>query len=120
MLEAGRRKRNQPAPPRVIFEALTQPNRDPDRQWLKLLDDEVQPDIIESESPKLVVWSSLWSKRPDARIRFELPPDASGYGTDLCWTLTVAAPMPEDDLLGHIRKRVNELINRDLRLSFGQ
>jgi hypothetical protein len=120
MLEAGRRKRNQPAPPGVIFEALTEPNRDLGRQWLKLLDDEVQPEILESVRPSLVVWSSPWVKRPDARICFDLPPDASGYGTDLRWTLTVDAPMPGDELLGHVRKRVNELINRDLRLSFGQ
>jgi hypothetical protein len=29
-------------------------------------------------------------------------------------------PMPEDALLGHMRKRLNELINRDMRLSLGQ
>lgn len=28
MLEVGKRMRNQPAPPHVIFEALTQPDRD--------------------------------------------------------------------------------------------
>jgi hypothetical protein len=120
MVEAGRRQRNQPAPPRAVFEALTQPNRDPDRQWLVLRDDEVPPRVLESVSPRVVVWSSLWTKRTDARIRFDLPPDGGGYGTDLCWTLTVDDPMPEDDLLGHLRKRINELINRDLRISFGQ
>jgi hypothetical protein len=120
MLEAGRRQRNQPAPPGVVFEALTEPNRDLDRQWLRLLDDEVPPRILERVAPSVVVWSSLWTKRADARIRFDLPLDESGYGTDLCWTLTVDDPMPGDELLGHLRKRINELINRDLRLSFGQ
>jgi hypothetical protein len=120
MLEAGRRQRNQPAPPHAIFEALTQPNRDPDRQWLVLLDDEIRPEIAERRDSSVVVWSSIWTKRPDARIRFDLPPDALGYGTDLCWTLLVEEPMPEDPLLGHMRKRLNELINRDMRLSFGQ
>jgi hypothetical protein len=43
MLEAGRRQRNQPAPPHAVFEALTEPARDPDRQWLVLLDDEIEP-----------------------------------------------------------------------------
>jgi hypothetical protein len=120
MLEAGRRKRNQPAPPDVIFEPLTQPNRDPDRLWLKLLDDEVNPDILESESPMFVAWSWLWIKRPDARIRFELPPDASGYGTDLCWTLASMRRCQTMSCPAISGKRVNEPIDRDLRLPFGQ
>ena len=37
MLEARSRKRNQPAPPHVMFEALTQPDHDPARLWLELL-----------------------------------------------------------------------------------
>jgi hypothetical protein len=53
-------------------------------------------------------------------VRFDLPSDASGFGTDLCWTLLVDEPMPDDALLGHMRKRLNEVINRDMRLSFGQ
>jgi hypothetical protein len=39
VIEVGGRKRNQPAPPHVVFEALTQPDRDPQRPWLMLLDD---------------------------------------------------------------------------------
>lgn len=120
MLEAGRRQRNQPAPPFAVFEALTEPNRDPRRQWLKLLDDETEPTVVESSQPDYVVWSSLWTKRPDARLRFDLPADWTGHGTDLCWTLTVDDPMPDAPLLGHMRKRVNELINANLRYAFGQ
>lgn len=37
VVEAGRRTRNQPAPPHVIFEAQTEPNRDPAHPWLLLL-----------------------------------------------------------------------------------
>ena len=80
MLEAGSRKRNQPAPPHVMFEALTQPDRDPARPWLELLDDEQRPRVVEASKPGLVVWSSLWIKRPDTIVRFDLPPDSSGYG----------------------------------------
>jgi hypothetical protein len=119
VVEAGRRRRNQPAPPHAVFEALTRPDLDSDRPWLVLLDDEIPPGILETVAPGLVVWSSLWIRRPDARVRFELPPDC-GDGTDPCWTLTVEAPLPADALLGHIRKRINELINRDMRRSFGQ
>jgi hypothetical protein len=120
MMEVGRRCRNQPAPPWVVYQALTEPNRDPHRQWLLLMDDEVLPTVLESEEPTVVVWSSLWVKRPDAQLRFDLPGDASGVGTDLCWTLTVDEPVPDASLLGHMRKRINELINAKLRYSFGQ
>jgi hypothetical protein len=120
MLEAGSRKRNQPAPPHVIFEALTQPDRDPVRPWLELLDDEQRPRLVEADEPGLVVWTSLWTKRPDAIVRFDLPADSSGYGTDLRWTLLVDEPMPDAALVGHMRKRLNQLINANLRYTFGQ
>jgi len=120
MLEAGSRKRNQPAPPHVMFEALTQPDRDPARPWLELLHDEQPPRLVEVSKPGLVVWSSLWTKRPDAIVRFDLLTDRSGYGTDLRWTLLVDEPMPDAPLLGHMRKRINELINANLRFTFGQ
>jgi hypothetical protein len=120
VLEAGKRRRNQPAPPIALFQALTEPHRDPQRLWLILLDDETEPTVIESHQPDYVIWSSLWTKRPDARLRFDLPVDAAGEGTNLSWTLTVDDPMPDAPLLGHMRKRVNELINANLRYSFGQ
>ncbi len=121
MVEAGSRRKNQPAPPHAVFEALTQPHRgEPRRTWLVLLDDEVEPTVVEQHRPDLVVWSSLWTRRPDARLRFDLPPDAGGYGTDLRWTLTVDEPLPDAALLGHLRKRVNELVNARLRYHFGQ
>jgi hypothetical protein len=120
MLEAGSRKRNQPAPPHVMFEALTEPDRDPARPWLALLDDEQRPRLLEASKPSLVVWSSLWIKRPDAIVRIDLPPDRSGYGTDLRWTLLVEEPMPDASLVGHMRKRLNQLINANLRFTFGQ
>jgi hypothetical protein len=89
VIEVGARRRNQPAPPQVLYEALTQPDRGPARPWLPLLDDERRPDLVEADEPNLVVWSSLWNGRPDARIRFELPRDRSGHGTDLRWVLLV-------------------------------
>jgi hypothetical protein len=33
--------------------------------------------------------------------------------------LTVAEPVPDAALTGHLRRRVNELINGNLRYSFG-
>ncbi len=118
VVEVGRRKRNQPAPPHIVFEALTQPDRDPARPWLHLLDDEIRPRVVQANEPSLVVWSSVWIKRDDATIRFDLP--AGGHGTDLRWTLLVDEPVPDDAPLGHMRKRLNQLINANLRYTFGQ
>jgi hypothetical protein len=120
MIEIGNRRRSQPAPPQILFEALTLPDRDPARPWLDLLDDEQRPRIIEADAPSLVVWSSLWLKRPDATVRFDLTPDGLRQGTDLRWTLWVEPPVPDPALTGHLRKRVNQLINANLRYTFGQ
>ena len=70
MIDIGSRKRNQPAPPHLIFEALTQPDRDPQRPWLSLQDDERPPAVVKARKPDLVVWSLLFVKRPHALIRF--------------------------------------------------
>ena len=118
MEEIGSRKRNQPAPPGVIFDDLCDPHRQPVRPWLHLLDDEMEPTVVESHRPDLVVWSSLWVKRPDARIRFDLPP--GGGGTDVRWTLYVDEPLPDASLTGHMRQRIGELIDANLRFSYGQ
>ena len=84
-----------------------------------LLDDEQRPQLIDAEEPNFLVWSSLWEKRPDAQVRFDLSADGAG-GTRLRWTLLVAEPLPDPPLLGHMRKRLNELINANLRYTFGQ
>lgn len=38
----------------------------------------------------------------------------------LHWKLLVAEPLPDASLRGHLRKRINELINGNLRRAFGQ
>ncbi|MEW9267656.1 hypothetical protein AB1207_23185 [Kineococcus endophyticus] len=120
MIEAGTRRRNQPAPPHVVCEALLHPDRDPCRPWLDLLHDEVRPEVLHVVEPHLVLWSSLWVRRPDAQVRFDLPHDAGHAGTDLRWTLLVDGELPEPPLLGHLRKRLNQLVNANLRYTFGQ
>lgn len=117
-IEIGSRQRTQPAQPAVIFEWLTQPDLDPARPWLLLLADEQPPIVLQSASASLVVWSSLWTKRPDAVLRFDTAP--AGAGSAVRWTLTIDEPVPDDALTGHLRRRVNELINANLRYSFGQ
>ncbi|MFY1624296.1 hypothetical protein ACN261_01020 [Micromonospora sp. WMMD723] len=116
--EVGNRERAQPPPPAIVFEALTHP-RDPTRPWLLLLDDEQPPRVLEAAYPDLVVWSSLWPRRPDAQVRFELASDGRS-GSLVRWRLLVTEPLPDASLLGHLRKRLNQLINADLRYTFGQ
>lgn len=119
MLVAGSRARSQPSPPHVVAGSLQHPDLDPARPWLRLLDDEQRPRIVEARPPGLVVWSSLWPSRPDALVRFDIAPDGRG-GSDLRWTLLVEEPLPDASKLGHLRRRLNQLINADLRYSYGQ
>lgn len=83
-----------------------------------MLDDEKLPAIEETEEFTVVTWSSLWLKRPDAMVRFDLGEDRGG--TQLRWTLYVEYPPPDEPLIGHMRKRMNQLINANLRYTFGQ
>lgn len=94
-----------------------QPHQDRHREWLLLLDDEVEPKIIASNEPDLVVWGSIWTWHPKARIRFELVPDDGG-GTRLRFILTDKVD-PGPASVGHMRKRVNQLL-AELLFSFGQ
>lgn len=119
MIEVRTKRKNQPPPPWFVFEALTEPDRDPARPWLQLGPGERWPQVLQAEAPSFVVWSSLWSARPDAVIRFDLTPDGTS-GTDLRWTLLVEEPVPDDELTERMRYRLNRLINANLRYSFGQ
>jgi hypothetical protein len=121
--ELGSRARAQPPPPHVVFDSLCHPDSDPARPWLAFSADEVPPRVLEQRRPELVVWSSLWPDRPDDIIRFDLGP--SGAGCLLRWTLLSPAELAENTLadtskLNHPRKRLNVLINAELRYSYGQ
>ena len=119
MIVIGSRSRNQPAPPHAIVDALLDPDRDPARPWLTLLDDEHRPTSMRATSPERVEWSSLWTKRPDALVVFDVGSDG-GSGGNLRWTLSVDEPAPDEALIGHLRKRMNQLVNANLRHTFGQ
>ncbi|MBE7195596.1 MAG: hypothetical protein INR66_24355 [Gordonia polyisoprenivorans] len=117
MIKIGDRAKTQPPPPPIVFDALVDPDRDPTRPWLELLPDEQRPRILESEPARIVGWSSLFTRRPDAVIRFELL--AANSGTRLRWMLFVEEPPPDQSLTGHMCKRINQLINANLRYTFG-
>ena len=118
MIEIGSRARSQPPPPHVVYESLHTPDLDPARPWLALLADEQPPTVLVAEPSRTITWSSLWTRRPDAVIRFDLSGGSSG--TTLRWTLYVDEPVPDDALVGHLRKRLNQLINANLRHTYGQ
>jgi hypothetical protein len=115
----GSRERQLPAPPHIVWRSLSQPHELGTREWLRLLDDEIEPQVLEAEEPSLVVWSSLWPRRPDDVVRLELSA-AAGGGTSLRWTMTTEADPPDDGFVGHVCFRLNHLLWSDLRLSYGQ
>jgi hypothetical protein len=80
--------------------------------------DEREPRLLEADAPHHVLWASLWPSRPDDTIRFAIQADA-GSGSSLEWELLSDQPEPPAEVLGHLRHRLNELVNRDLRQSFG-
>ena len=114
----GSRERTLPAPPPVVWRSLTEPRAAGARPWLRLLDDEVEPQVLESREPDLVVWSSLWPRRPGVVVRLELR--AAGGETSLRWTMTTEGEPPDQSATGHLRFRLNHLLWADLRLSYGQ
>jgi hypothetical protein len=116
--ELGRRTDTLPAPPWAVWESLTEPRRKEAREWLMLLEDEIDPKVVESVRASLVVWSSIWPPTPEQVIRFDLEPDG-GSGTRLTWTLTSPTPLEDPGALGHRRYRLNRLIWADLRYSYG-
>jgi hypothetical protein len=117
MTEYGRRTRSMPPPPHVLWDDLVALKSEGTRAWVRLLYDEVVPTVLHGERPGLVVWSSLWSKRPDDVVVLELSPRSSE--TDLTFRLLSPGDPPDQALSGHIRKRMNELLHRDLRFTYG-
>ncbi|MFI6042915.1 hypothetical protein ACIA8C_14840 [Nocardia sp. NPDC051321] len=119
MIEIGARARRLPAPPFVVWESLTEPRRAQGRAWLVLLDDEVEPRVLEADKPGRVVWSSLWPSRPHDQVHFELTAVAGG-DTLLRFTLLTPDEAPDQSKTGHLRRRLNHLLFADLRFSYGQ
>lgn len=88
------------------------------RPWLVLLEDEVEPRIIDAQEPDSVIWSSLWPSRPNDRIHLEL--SDAGYQTLVRFRLLTPDDAPDPSKTGHLRRRMNQLLFADLRYSYGQ
>ena len=119
MHEVASTSKTQPPPPHILWDELVAPATSGPRVWLRIGRGERRPKVLDSHSPDLVVWSSLWTDRPKARIRFEISSDGLG-GSRLKWTLLTAGEDPSDLRVGEMRFRLNQLINAELRYSFGQ
>lgn len=113
------RRSKLPAPPRAVFEDLCDPQRQPVRPWLHLLEGEAAPQIVDRDIPDRVVWSSLWRSRPDVRIQFDLAADGHG-GTNLHWVMTADEPLPDLAVARAMGSRVDRLVNANLRHTYGQ
>ncbi|OBB21952.1 hypothetical protein A5792_07925 [Mycolicibacterium peregrinum] len=113
------RRSRQPAPPWAVFEDLGNPHRQSARPWLNLSDDEMAPEVIESDRPGRVVWSSLWRPWPNVRVEFDIAADGRG-GTDLRWTLSADGAPPDATEARAIGSRVDHLVNANLRHTYGQ
>lgn len=114
----GDRARALPAPPHVVWESLTNPERPGARPWLLLADDEVHPTVIRSEFPRHVTWTSIWPARPNDVIEFEVTPKDAG--SLLRFTLKTPDGVPVAAELSHLRYRLNRLLFGDLQASYGQ
>ncbi|MGN6132508.1 MAG: hypothetical protein ACTHOK_19430 [Nocardioidaceae bacterium] len=88
----GSRARKLPAPPPIVWDSLTSPQKPGARPWLDLLEDD--------------------------QILLELAADETE--TSLRFTLLTPDERPDDSKTGHIRRRINQLLFADLRFSYGQ
>jgi hypothetical protein len=67
---------------------------------------------LEVEEPNRVVWSSLWPRRPNDQVHFELT--AVGGETSLRFALLTPDEAPGQSKTGHLRRRLNHLLFANL------
>lgn len=96
------------APRSVMFDALTIGLDN----WLVLAPGETAPEVVESERPHGVVWSSLWPVSPGDTVEFELTRYGAGTEVRFIWR----SPSPPDKRgIGITRQRLNRKLGSDLR-----
>ncbi|TCJ00099.1 hypothetical protein [Aeromicrobium sp. IC_218] len=117
MIEYVDRAKTLPAPPHVVWDDLVDPRTTGLRPWLVLEADEVPPRVVASERPRLVVWSSLWTARPDDVVTLEL--SRAGAGSTLRVRVVTPHELPGEDVASHVRRRLGQLLYGELRLTYG-
>jgi hypothetical protein len=63
------------------------------------------------------LWSSLWLHRPDDTIEFTVADTRSG--ASVTYVLATTEVPPVADKATALRRRISELIGKDLRQSYG-
>lgn len=108
-----------PAPPHIVWGSLTDPQAPGARPWLNLMDDEIEPAVLESAPTSMVVWSSPWPSRPNDQVLIEL---AAGGMSDTSVRFTLLSPdeLPDEGEARRLRKRISYLLFADLRDSYDQ
>ncbi|GAA4698179.1 hypothetical protein [Nocardioides conyzicola] len=119
MIEIASRSNRLPPPPTIVWGSLTEPHQPGARPWLRLLDDEVEPELVEAEHPVRVVWTSLWPARPRDQVHLDLA-DGGGMDTRVRFRLLTPDEPPDEITARGLRRRLSELLFADLRYSYGQ
>lgn len=114
------RTRSLPAPVGIVHADLIRPTTDGPRAWLKLLPDEVPP-VTHPGGDLTLVWASIWTRHPELTIHLTCTPDGAGCRLRFVVHAPDATPGVDDDAwIGHIRRRLNQLLFGELRFSYGQ
>ena len=95
-------------PVELIYKALTTERA----WWLGLQPGEVEPQVLVSEEPRLVVWSSFWPKSPNDTIEIDLAGTESG--TELRFRWHSDSP-PDERGIAITRQRLNRKLGGNLR-----
>lgn len=114
------RRKAQAPPPWVIWEALCDPFRSKDRPWFEPGPGEQAPVVLSETKPHNVVWSSIWTDRPELGIEFLIDAEPGGSGSLVTWTLTGPEGGLDEAGIRACRYRLDQLINGRLREAFDQ
>lgn len=112
------RRKTQAPPPWVIWEALPDPFRPDDRSWFDVGPGERHPVVLSETKPHTLVWSSIWTDRPQSTIEILIEP--AGSGSSVTWTLVGPEGELDEAEIRLRRYRLDQVINGQLRDTFDQ
>jgi hypothetical protein len=118
LIALAQRRKTQPPPPWIIWELLSDPFQSEDRPWFDRRDGEQPPMILSATKPQAITRSSIWSDHAELIIEFQIEP--CGPGAAVTWTLLGPEGCLDDLEIRQRRRRLNQLINGQLRDTFDQ